>query len=467
MQLVWFRNDLRTYDHTGLALAKQSGEPIIAVYIATPQQWKQHKMASIKTQLIYSRVDSLSQDLAKLNIPLIIKVVDTYSDCIYVMNELIEKFPIKSIHVSAEYELNEINRDECVEQMCQKHQVKFHQHHDSVILPPGSVVKNDASPYCVFSAFRKKWLNVFLNKPVTCLQQIKPQAKIELNFDLNTRDLITAEHDLTQWPTQQDVVLNKLRVFCSSNVSQYKNNRDFPEVDGTSKLSPYLSIGIISPRQAVNRMMAEHGDQVFNFDTNEGTWVSELIWREFYRHLCFFYPEISKRKSVKTKFESIKWRNQVEEFSSWKQGVTGYPIVDAAMRQLNQTGWMHNRLRMITASFLVKDLQVDWRWGEDYFMSKLIDGDYAANNGGWQWCASTGHDSAPYFRIFNPTTQGQKFDPDGRFIKRYCPELGSIPDKHIHTPWQYCDKLGCNINYPRPIVDHKQAREITLSLYKE
>jgi deoxyribodipyrimidine photo-lyase len=193
-------------------------------------------------------------------------------------------------------------------------------------------------------------------------------------------------------------------------------------------------------------------------------WQSELIWREFYQHLIYFEPKLSKGHSFTMWGDNLVWRNNPAEIEAWKRGRTGYPIIDAAMAQLNNTGWMHNRLRMVVASFLVKDLHVDWRIGEEYFMSNLIDGDYAANNGGWQWCASTGCDGQPYFRIFNPITQGEKFDSDGSFIRRWIPELETVPEQYIHKPW--CWPKAKSLSYPSPIVDHKTEREITLALYK-
>lgn len=195
-------------------------------------------------------------------------------------------------------------------------------------------------------------------------------------------------------------------------------------------------------------------------------WLNELIWREFYRHLMTYHPDLCKHRPFIRWTEQVQWQSNEKLLKAWQRGLTGFPIVDAAMRQLNETGWMHNRLRMITASFTVKDLLIDWRTGERYFISQLIDGDLAANNGGWQWAASTGTDAAPYFRIFNPTTQGQRFDADGEFIRRWLPELKDVPAKAIHEPWVWADKQRVTLNYPRPIVDHKQARVATLAAYE-
>ncbi|ORU03638.1 deoxyribodipyrimidine photo-lyase, partial [Klebsiella pneumoniae] len=218
------------------------------------------------------------------------------------------------------------------------------------------------------------------------------------------------------------------------------------------------------PRQCLHRLLTEHPAAL---DGGAGaTWLNELIWREFYRHLMVYYPKLCKGRPFTAWTDKVAWRAEEAALQAWQRGETGFPIVDAAMRQLNATGWMHNRLRMIVASFLTKDLRLDWRAGERYFMSQLIDGDLAANNGGWQWAASTGTDAAPYFRIFNPTTQGEKFDKQGVFIRRWLPELAKVPEKALHQPWAWADKQGITLDYSRPIVDHKQARQETLAAWE-
>jgi deoxyribodipyrimidine photo-lyase len=267
------------------------------------------------------------------------------------------------------------------------------------------------------------------------------------------------EKDSTIWPVAEKKILENLQTFCSERSPDYKAQRDFPALQGTSQISAPLAIGLISVRQCLARLFMEQGDDIWQTDTGAGCWLNELIWREFYYHLYYQMPHPVKGLSFKPLYDQLRWRNDRTEFEAWCAGKTGYPIVDAAMRQLNQTGWMHNRLRMIVASFLVKDLQIDWRWGERYFMQNLIDGDFASNNGGWQWASSSGCDAAPYFRIFNPSTQGERFDKSGEFIKHFVPELAGLEKKALHQPH--------NVEgYPAPIVDHKQAREITLSMYK-
>jgi len=221
---------------------------------------------------------------------------------------------------------------------------------------------------------------------------------------------------------------------------------------------------VLSPRQCLHRVLHEHPDALDN--SRAFTWLNELIWREFYRHLLVAYPALCRHKPFIDWTRNVEWQREDAHFDAWKAGKTGYPIVDAAMRQMKALGWMHNRLRMITASFLVKDLLIDWREGERYFMQQLIDGDLAANNGGWQWAASTGTDSAPYFRIFNPTTQGERFDEQGEFIRHYLPELADVPDSHIHQPHVWAEKNNRKLDYPAPIVDHKAARKKTLDAFE-
>jgi deoxyribodipyrimidine photo-lyase len=272
------------------------------------------------------------------------------------------------------------------------------------------------------------------------------------------------DFDAAFFLAQEKRAIAQLRQFCQQAASDYEQQRDYPAIEGTSRLSASLATGGLSPRQCLNRLLVE---QPKALEGGAGSvWLNELIWREFYRHLMTWYPALCRYQPFIRWTDRVQWQNNAAHLQAWQTGNTGYPIVDAAMRQLNATGWMHNRLRMITASFLVKDLLIDWRKGEQYFMSQLIDGDLAANNGGWQWAASTGTDAAPYFRIFNPTTQGEKFDRDGEFIRRWVPELHEVPGKAIHDPWTWAEKVQVTLDYPRPIVDHKQARLATLAAYE-
>lgn len=266
------------------------------------------------------------------------------------------------------------------------------------------------------------------------------------------------------WEIGEVVAIKKLNEFCRERIEDYKGQRDIPALDSTSYLSPWLAAGVISPRQCLDAALNANKGRLSGGLEGIDTWISELIWRDFYIHILDSFPKVSKNRPFKLKTENIRWRNIDDDFSAWCDGRTGIPIVDAGMRQLRQKGWMHNRLRMIVAMFLSKQLLIDWRRGERYFMQHLIDGHLASNNGGWQWAASTGTDAVPYFRIFNPVTQSQRFDPDGHFIKRYIPELVAITGKDIHLPTPSV-RAALAPNYPAPIVDLKLGRERALSTF--
>ena len=260
--------------------------------------------------------------------------------------------------------------------------------------------------------------------------------------------------------------LRRLHAFLDQGVLDYGETRDFPAMAGTSVLSPYLAAGIISPRQCVAALQQRLGGRPQSKAQPGFVWLNELIWREFYRHLLVLVPSLSMNRPFKPETAALPWSWDPDAFAAWCEGRTGYPIVDAAMRCLNATGWMHNRLRMIVASFLTKDLHIHWRLGEDYFMSRLIDGDLAANNGGWQWAAGTGADAAPYFRVFNPTTQGQRFDPQGDFIRTWVSELADLPATYVHQPHDWLRLKGRQC-YPAPMVDHAVARVRAIEMFRD
>ena len=253
----------------------------------------------------------------------------------------------------------------------------------------------------------------------------------------------------------------------NGHIDAYGNARDFPALNGTSALSPYLACGAISPRQCLAAATAADGQRLQAGRAGPTAWITELIWREFYRHVLVGFPRVCRNRAFKVQTDRIRWRRDEDDFGSWCAGRTGVPIVDAAMRQLLETGWMHNRLRMVVAMYLTKDLFIDWRQGERFFMTHLVDGDFASNNGGWQWAASTGTDAAPYFRIFNPISQSRRFDPDGTFIHRYCPELADLGGRAIHDPAALPPPARGAIDYPDPIVDHTRARARVMAAFRE
>lgn len=459
-QLVWLRNDLRQLDNSLLTAAQQTGLPVVAVYLATKTTWSLHDMAPIKQDLLRRRVLAMRDELAALGIPLLAFEIDSYQHCAAVISD-IAKQRAEQVYWQTEYELREQVRDRQVEVALNKLGISVVSHDSQCVMPPGSVLSKTGETYKVFTPFKKTWLAKLQASGVVCAGKLAKQIAPTLDCSVAPA-MELPDGSSNAYPVAELVVLERLREFCKERVQDYQRLRDFPAVDGTSSLSAYLAIGVISPKQAVARLQLEAQQQLWQEGSGAAVWLSELIWREFYKHILVAYPNLIKHQPFQLDTANIVWGNNKRWFDAWCQGQTGYPIVDAAMRQLNQTGWMHNRLRMIVASFLVKDLQIDWRWGERYFMSKLIDGDFAANNGGWQWAASTGTDAAPYFRIFNPVTQSERFDSEGSFIRQYLPELTAIPRKHIHWP----HPLPMSVVYAKPVVDHTKARELTLAMFK-
>jgi len=466
VKLVWFRRDLRAIDNSALNKAIGSGEPVIALFVATPDQWHKHHMSPRQADLIYRRLSSLQQELELINVPLLYAEVSDYMQSASLVKDIAGYCAANEVLVNREYEVNELERDELTERLLQECGIGFQSLHDKCILPAGALLNKQGGYFKVFTPFKKAWL---ANATVPKISKTLKGAEHSLSSQLlpyvwNKQQSFTFQRESSEcWPVDFEFIRSNLRAFCQDHVADYHELRDFPALDATSSLSPYLAIGALSARQCMARLYAESDMGILSQGAQ--TWLSELIWREFYQHLMTFEPKLCKGKDFLGWGARLNWWQDKTLFTRWCNGKTGYPIVDASMRQLNETGWMHNRLRMIAASFLTKDLHLDWRWGERYFMGKLIDGDYAANNGGWQWCASTGCDGQPYFRIFNPVTQGEKFDPRGSFIKQWIPELKAVPDKYIHTPWKCPDVKS--LLYPSPIVDHKAEREVTLQMYKE
>lgn len=459
--VVWYRNDLRVFDHVGLTLAQQTGLPVIGVFVATPATWSVHDMAPIKQDFIRRRVTQLSAELAEYGVPLYAVEAATYADCQILFAAIAQQGAVE-VFAQREYELREQWRDTQVANVLATFGSRFTLHDSQCVMPPGSILSKTGEPYKVFTPYKKTWL---ARLRVTGNQiQPKPQVQTQpaLALLLPFEPMHAGDGRSAAYAVNERIVLEQLREFCRERVAYYHTQRDFPAIDGTSRLSAHLAIGVISPQQCLARLQLEAGDSLWQEDSGAAIWLSELIWREFYKHLLLVYPNLIKHQPFQADTAHLAWSDNHVWFSAWCEGRTGYPIVDAAMRQLNQTGWMHNRLRMIVASFLVKDLQIDWRWGERYFMQQLIDGDFAANNGGWQWAASTGTDAAPYFRIFNPVTQSEKFDPKGIFLRKYLPELEKLTSKALHWP----HPLPMSVRYCKPIVDHAKARERTLAMFK-
>ena len=467
MQLIWFRQDLRIHDHAALWHAAQQG-PCIALAVLSPEQWQLHQDARIKTDFYLRRLKYLKQQLQQLNIPLIILNIPLWENLAPEILNLCKTLKIENLHANIEVGVNELERDAQVQQLLEQ-QIRVELYHDRTLFPLGSIRNQSNQPYQVYSAFKKKCYERLILDVPTCYPEIETQDPIQLPTGLTDFDLekfsadYVVEHAAQFWSADDQTALDLLDDFIEDKMAHYKTDRDLPAVDGTSRLSPYLNIGVISVRQCMQALFQDGYFQIE--DVGQQTWLDELLWREFYLQTLFDFPRVSKHQPFKQNTNKIQWRNAPEDLAAWQQGQTGIPIVDAGMRQMLATGWMHNRVRMITAMFLCKNLLIDWRLGEAWFMQHLIDGDLAANNGGWQWCASTGMDAVPYFRIFNPVSQSLKFDPNGDYIRQWVPELAHLDAKSIHEP--YAKNPDLELDYPKPIVDLRASRVRAIEAFKQ
>ncbi len=469
--LVWFRSDLRLTDNTALVEASEE-EAVTGVYFVTPEQWAEHDWGAPKVEFVLSQVQALASDLGQKGLRLIVRTVDRFEDIPAELVRVAKEVEAKRVYWNREYEVNERRRDTQAEAALLKANVVVYSFDDQVLLAPDDpdLRTTTGGPYTVFTPFKKRFYSILKERgipevakaPRKSGDEVKP-PQVETQLDRFGESGVS--QDL--WPAGEKEAKRRLKRFIERGLENYDHDRDFPALDGTSTLSPYLSCGVISPRQCLAAALEANDGKLDTGNQGAQIWISEIIWREFYRHVLFHYPRVCRYRAFRPEYESVPWRESDDDFERWSEGRTGIPIVDAGMRQLNQTGWMHNRLRMIVAMFLTKQLLIDWRRGERYFMQHLVDGDLASNNGGWQWSASTGTDAAPYFRIFNPVSQSKKFDPEGEFIRKYCPELESLGGKEIHDPFASESLFREEIDYPRPMVDLKEARERALAAFKE
>lgn len=425
VNIFWFRRDLRLEDNTGLHHALQSGLPIIPIFIFDRAILDQlDNKADRRVEFIMSAIEEMQMQLIVVGSG--IKVY--YDNAILAWEKITNEFSIHTVYTNHDYEPYAIERDQEVETILKRKGIGFKTYKDQVIFEKKEIVKDDGKPYTVFTPYSRRW---------------KAALTAAHNKSFPTQPYYGNFVKTEAWPIPtllQIGFVEQGKTFPSSElkeaiVKKYTEQRNFPAIEGTSKMGIHLRFGTVSIRQLLRKAL-----------TLNETFLNELIWRDFYHMILWNFPQVGKGKAFKPEYELIDWRNNEKEFEAWCNGVTGYPIVDAGMRELNETGYMHNRVRMIVASFLTKHLLIDWRWGEAYFAQKLLDFDLAANNGGWQWAAGSGCDAAPYFRIFNPYLQTQKFDPSLEYIRKWIPELEEF-------------------HYPKPIVDHEFARKRCLEVY--
>jgi deoxyribodipyrimidine photo-lyase len=425
VNVFWFRRDLRLHDNAALYHALRNANPVLPIFIFDTNILNNlDEKADARVQFIHDTISKIQDELAEMD-----SAIQVYYDTpIDAFKKLLKEYRVEKVFTNHDYEPYATGRDEQIVGLLQEQGASFHTYKDQVIFDKGEVLKDDGNPYTVFTPYSRKWRSLLTNFYLRGY----PTEKFFNNFYKQSSKPILS---LASMGFKISSIKIPPAEVHTSLLKEYGATRDFPALEGTSRLGIHLRFGTISIRELVRK--AQTASEVF---------LNELIWREFYQMILWHFPPVGKGKSFKPAYDFIQWRDNEEDFEKWCQGKTGYPMVDAGMRQLNETGFMHNRVRMITASFLAKHLLIDWRWGEAYFAEKLLDYDLAANNGNWQWAAGCGCDAAPYFRIFNPTLQAKKFDPKGEYIRKWITEIDEL-------------------TYPQPMVDHEMARKRCLDAY--
>ena len=425
--VMWFRRDLRLADNAALYHALKSGHPVLPIFIF--DRYILDKLPEKKdrrVEFIHNALSSMQEQLKKIDSTLDVR----YGFPEKIWEDLHKDYEVQAVYTNHDFDPYTIERDEKINSFLSGKNIGFHTFKDHIIFEKSEVTKDDGKPYTVFTPYSKKWKAALTSDSFA-------------SFDTEKHFKAFYQQSTKEIPFLESMGFEGVkkafpeRMIKTELIKKYKEQRNIPAIKGTSRLGVHLRFGTFSIRK-----LAAHVQPL-----SEG-FLNELIWRDFYHMILYHFPHVGEGKAFKTQYDTIPWRNNEEEFQAWCNGKTGYPIVDAGMRELNETGFMHNRVRMITASFLIKHLLIDWRWGESYFAQKLLDFDLAANNGGWQWAASSGCDAAPYFRVFNPTLQTEKFDPKFEYIKKWVPEFEDAQ------------------KYPKPIVEHKAARERVLEVYK-
>ena len=486
--LVWLRNDLRVADNTALYRAGKGCKAVAAIFIACPQTWRSHGDGDNVVAMRLRSLRQLQAALEKKHIPLYFLECPEFSNTPGLLSQIVEKLQVDALFANAEYPVNELARDQSVREKLKQQGVPVEYSTDRTLIPPGSLTTGSGDGFKVFTPFKRAFISQHDNSGEAFAPLPSPRAHgadhgdqwpewiaLDGNSNLVRRIPDTVgdyglapggEKKVLDWSVGESAGTRALKNFAEI-IGDYARWRDFPAQENTSRLSPYLNCGAVSVRQCVAMALAENGGRWAGSNEGASTWLDEILWREFYQHLVVNFPRVCRNKPFKPETEKVPWSNRSEDFERWCEGRTGVPIVDAAMRQLNQTGWMHNRLRMVVASFLTKNLLTDWRKGEHYFMQQLVDADFAANNGGWQWAASTGTDAAPYFRVFNPYSQSKRFDPEGEFIRAYVPELASLSDRDIHCPplEGTSADLFAQDGYPAPICDVTDSRKRAIEVF--
>jgi deoxyribodipyrimidine photo-lyase len=458
--IVWLRRDLRLQDNRALSEASKLSNNVAVLFVFDSNILDKLKNKEDK------RVSFIQETLEELNLELKLQdseLITRYGDPLKEVSYVAQQLKAEALFFNEDYEPKAKTRDKKIKDIFLENKIATHSFKDQIIFSGSEVLKMDGEAYQVFTPYKKAWLNklkkVDYEKLKTQNHFLPTQNIGKINSNVKLSDLgfnKCQQYFNFQKPGRKSAIQN-LNQF-KKHITNYNKERDFPFLEnGTSGLSVHLRFGTVSIRECVAHCIDKK-------DNGSQTWLSELIWREFYQMILDKNPSV-ENSAFKKIYNTIKWNNSETKFKAWCDGMTGFPIIDAGMRQLNQTGWMHNRLRMITASFLVKDLLINWQKGEEYFAEKLLDFDLASNNGGWQWCASTGCDAQPYFRVFNPSLQSQRFDPEAQFIKQWVPELKNCLAKDIHNSEK--SDLASSTDYPKPIVNHAIQKDKAIELFKK
>ncbi|MCA1993889.1 MAG: deoxyribodipyrimidine photo-lyase [Coleofasciculus sp. S288] len=467
--LFWHRRDLRLSDNIGLAAARQQSQKLVGVFCLDPNILERDDVAPARVTYMIGCLQALQQRYVAVGSQLLI----LHENPCKAIPALAAALNAKAVFWNWDVESYAQKRDRTVAEALTQKGIQVHNHWDQLLHAPEELFTGSKKPYTVYTPFWKNWSSKPKAKPVEGLTQVE---------GLNEQEQLAAQKaGAIALPTAKDLgyvwenplllqpgeeaAQEQLEKFCDQTINKYQEQRNFPAVDGTSKLSAALKFGAIGIRTVWEAAEATYRDSRSDEARDSiRTWQQELAWREFYQHAIYHFPELADGPYRDT-FKDFPWDNDETLFQAWCEGKTGYPIVDAAMRQLNEVGWMHNRCRMIVASFLTKDLLINWQWGEKYFMQKLYDGDLSANNGGWQWSASSGMDPKPV-RIFNPASQAQKYDPEGEYIRQWLPELSSLDTEYLITgKIPESDRKACG--YPAPIVDHKKQQHEFKQRYQQ
>ena len=487
---AWFRNDLRLENSKTLETAIREDKLLTPLFILDENILTKMQVPNVRIKFLYESLFNLNKNLSKVGSKLLLirtKPTDFFSK--------FSKNKIVKIFVTKDYSTLSIRRDFEIRNSLNKNSQLIHTKGNVIYDFEDNILNKEQKPYKVFTQFKIQWLNKLREE----IESLNVKKKLKGSEFLAKEEVLNLENeieglgfevvDIEKLVTEvanieskfiggEDEARKEWETFVNEKIRDYNKYRNTLSLDATSKLSPHFKFGTLSVYEVVKDCVEVLGEDFNNFKKKQSgmnagveMFLSEIIWREFYKYILANFPNVEK-EAFQEKFREIKWENNQEKFKAWCEGKTGYPIVDACMRQLNQDGWMHNRGRMIVASFLCKDLHIDWKWGEKYFRSKLVDYDISANNGGWQWTAGVGTDAVPYFRIFNPIEQGKKFDPTGKFTKKYIPELKNVPLKYLFEPWEMSEleqiesEVVLGKDYPSPIVNHSDARKKALEMYK-